>query len=146
MDLNNYAVSINKWMDKEKVICVHIYMYIKKRWDIYIYIYITEYYSAIEKEWNNAIFSNLDGPRDYYGLPQWLSCKESTRSAGTAGNSSSIPGSGDPLEEGMAAHSSVLAWKIPWTEEPDRLQSIGWQTQTWLKQLSMSMRDYGKVK
>ena len=30
----------------------------------------------------------------------------------------------DPLEEGMAAHSSVLAWRIPWTEEPGRLQSI----------------------
>ena len=33
----------------------------------------------------------------------------------------------DPLEEGMATHSSVLAWRIPWTEEPDGLQSIGSQ-------------------
>ena len=33
----------------------------------------------------------------------------------------------DPLEEGLATHSSVLAWKIPWTEEPDRLQSMGLQ-------------------
>ena len=31
----------------------------------------------------------------------------------------------DPLEEGMAIHSSILAWKIPWTKEPGRLQSIG---------------------
>ena len=31
----------------------------------------------------------------------------------------------DPLEKGMAVHSSILAWKIPWTEEPDRLQSMG---------------------
>ena len=31
----------------------------------------------------------------------------------------------DPLEEGMATHSSVLAWRMPWTEEPGRLQSIG---------------------
>ena len=30
-----------------------------------------------------------------------------------------------PLEKGMAAHSSILAWKIPWTEEPDGLQPIG---------------------
>ena len=30
-----------------------------------------------------------------------------------------------PLEEGMATYSSTLAWKIPWTEEPGRLQSIG---------------------
>ena len=33
----------------------------------------------------------------------------------------------DPLEEEMATHSSILAWKIPWTEEPGRLQSIGLQ-------------------
>ena len=31
----------------------------------------------------------------------------------------------DPLEEGMATHSSILAWRIPWTEEPGGLQSIG---------------------
>ena len=31
----------------------------------------------------------------------------------------------DPLEEGMAIHSSILAWRIPWTEEPGRLQSRG---------------------
>ena len=31
----------------------------------------------------------------------------------------------DPLEEGMATHSSILAWRIPWTEEPDGLQSMG---------------------
>ena len=34
----------------------------------------------------------------------------------------------DPLEEGMATHSSVLAWTIPWTEEPGRLPFIGYQT------------------
>ena len=33
----------------------------------------------------------------------------------------------DPLEEEMATHSSILAWRIPWTEEPGRLQSIGSQ-------------------
>jgi len=33
----------------------------------------------------------------------------------------------DPLEKEMAIHSSTLAWKIPWTEEPDRLQAIGLQ-------------------
>ena len=32
-----------------------------------------------------------------------------------------------PLEKGMATHSSVLAWRIPWTEEPVRLQSVGSQ-------------------
>ena len=33
----------------------------------------------------------------------------------------------DPLEEEMATHSSILAWRIPWTEEPDALQSMGLQ-------------------
>ena len=36
-------------------------------------------------------------------------------------------GQEDPLEEGMATHSSVFAWRIPWTEEPGGLQSIGSQ-------------------
>ena len=34
-------------------------------------------------------------------------------------------GQEDPLEEGMTIHSSILAWRIPWTEEPGRLQSRG---------------------
>ena len=33
----------------------------------------------------------------------------------------------DPLEKGMATHSNILAWRIPWTKEPDRLQSMGLQ-------------------
>ena len=38
-----------------------------------------------------------------------------------------IPGSEDPLKEGMATHSSILAWRIPWPEDPGRLQSMGLQ-------------------
>ena len=33
----------------------------------------------------------------------------------------------DPMEEGMATHSSILAWRIPWSEEPGRLSSVGSQ-------------------
>ena len=33
----------------------------------------------------------------------------------------------DPLKKGMATHSSILAWRVPWTEEPGKLQSIGSQ-------------------
>ena len=36
-------------------------------------------------------------------------------------------GQEDPLEEGMATYSSILAWRIPWTEEPGGLQSMGLQ-------------------
>ena len=46
-------------------------------------------------------------------------------SAGDVKDSGLIPGSEDPLEEVMATNSSILAWRIPWTEEPGRLQSIG---------------------
>ena len=43
----------------------------------------------------------------------------------SAGDVGSVLGQGDPLEEEMAAHSSILAWRIPWTEEPGGLQSLG---------------------
>ena len=39
----------------------------------------------------------------------------------------------DPLEKDMVTHSSILAWKIPWTEEPGRLQSTGSQSCTQLR-------------
>ena len=55
------------------------------------------------------------------GLPRWLSSKERTC---TAGDMSLIPGLGRPLKKEMATHSSILAWKIPWTEEPGGLQSM----------------------
>ena len=45
--------------------------------------------------------------------------------AGDMGDSGLIPGQEDPLEKEMATHSSLLAWRIPWTEEPGRLQSMG---------------------
>ena len=51
-------------------------------------------------------------------------------SACNVGDPSSIPGLGrspgweDPLKKEMATHSSILAWRIPWTEEPGRLQSM----------------------
>ena len=44
-------------------------------------------------------------------------------------------GSEDPLEKGMATHSSILVWRIPWTEEPSGLQSMGSQSQTQLSTL-----------
>ena len=61
------------------------------------------------------------------GLSQWLSGKDCTCNAGDAGDVGLIPGSKDALEEGMATHSGILAWEIPWTEEPGGLQSLGSQ-------------------
>ena len=48
---------------------------------------------------------------------------ESNESACNAGDLSSIPGSGRSLEKRMATHCSILAWRIPWTEEPAGLRS-----------------------
>ena len=45
----------------------------------------------------------------------------------SAGDPGSVPELGKPLEKEMATHSSTLAWKIPWREEPGRLQSKGSQ-------------------
>ena len=52
---------------------------------------------------------------------------EGKESACSAGDSGLILGPESPLEEGMAIHSSILAWRIPWTEEPGGLQSTGLQ-------------------
>ena len=43
----------------------------------------------------------------------------------------------DPLEKEMATHSSILAWRIPWAEEPDGLQSMGSQSRTRLSNYQM---------
>ena len=59
----------------------------------------------------------------YKGLPKRPSDKDSPANTGDARDESSIPGREDPLEEEMATHSSILGWKIPWTEEPGGLQS-----------------------
>ena len=47
-------------------------------------------------------------------------------------------GGEDPLEKEMTTHSSTLAWKIPWTEEPGRLQSMGSQNRTRLSNFNNS--------
>ena len=56
-----------------------------------------------------------------------LVVKNSPAGAGDIRELGSIPGQEDPLEEGKAIHSNILAWKIPWTEEPGKLKSIGSQ-------------------
>ena len=58
------------------------------------------------------------------GLPWWLSSKDATCQCRRF---ALIPGQEDPLEEEMAAHSSILSWEIPRTEEPGGLQSMGLQ-------------------
>ena len=52
---------------------------------------------------------------------------DGNESAWSAGDPGLIPGQENPLEKGMATHSRILAWRIPWTEEPGSLQSMGSQ-------------------
>ena len=58
------------------------------------------------------------------GLPWWLSSQESICNTG---DTSSIPGLGRSSVKEMATHSSIFAWRIPWTEEPGGLQLMGSQ-------------------
>ena len=60
-------------------------------------------------------------------LPWWLSGKKKKNLPVNVGDTGSIPGWEDLLEKGMATHSSILAWRIPWTEEPGGPQSLGLQ-------------------
>ena len=53
-----------------------------------------------------------------------LMVKNPSANVGDIRDAGLIPGSEDSLEEGMATHSSILAYRIPWTEEPGRLQFI----------------------
>ena len=61
------------------------------------------------------------------GLPRWLRVKESACNAGATGEVGSIPGSGRSPGGGQGNPLHILAWRIPWTEEPGGLQSIGAQ-------------------
>ena len=61
----------------------------------------------------------------YWGLPGSSNGKESACNAGDSGLILRL--GEEPLKKGMATHSSILAWRIPWTEEPGRLQTMGSQ-------------------
>ena len=56
------------------------------------------------------------------GIPRWLSGKESTCQSGRPGFDLWVKE--DPLEKEMPTYPSILAWEIPWTEKPGRLQPI----------------------
>ena len=68
----------------------------------------------------------------HFGLESSMDCTYLPKQREAVGSLSQE----DPLDEGMASHSSILAWRIPWTEEPGRLQSTESWSQTQLKRLS----------
>ena len=62
------------------------------------------------------------------GFPVAVVVKNLTLNTGVVRDAGSFPGLEDPLKEGMATHSTILSWRIPWTEEPGGLWSTGLQT------------------
>ena len=71
-----------------------------------------------------AFFSNKLYLNWAFSMAQWVKNPPAQETQETR-----IPflGQEDPLEEDMATHSSILAWKIPWTEKPTKLQAMGSQ-------------------
>ena len=92
---------------------------------IYIYMYIVRYKRAF------IIGIGL------HGVPQVAQVVPPPANAGAVGGADSILGWEDPLEEEMATHSSILAWKIIWTEDPGGLQSMKFQSWIQLKGLNL---------
>ena len=77
---------------------------------------------GFEEEWRFVLlYSSTEG------FPGGSVVKNPPANAGDAEDVGSIPGKGRSPREGMATHSSILAWKIPWTEELGGLQSMGSQ-------------------
>ena len=113
---------------------LYFYIYLS----IYIYLnhYIPEIYtSAIYLKTITTLYSNYTSIKKclfiaIWGFPGGTSGKEPAAKAGDVRETGFIPGQEDPLEEGRATQSSILAWRIPWTEEPAGLQSIGLQSDT----------------
>ena len=68
--------------------------------------------------------------RLHFHFPMWLSGKESAFQCSRCRRRGFHPRMEDPLEEEMATHSSILVWKIPWTDKSGGLQSTGLQSLT----------------
>ena len=72
-----------------------------------------------------GLFSETPGGAVSRRATSFSGGSEAKESAYNAGDPGLITGCEDPLEKGMVTHSSILTWRIPWTEEPGRLQSVG---------------------
>ena len=93
---------------------------------------------TITKHWSECFTCILFIPHPtLYFSHQGSDSKEFAYNAGDLGL---VPGSGRSLEEGMATHSRILAWRIPWTAEPGRLLSMGSKRvrHDWATSLSLS--------
>ena len=107
----------------------HIYVYVYISTHICVYIYIggererNRYRYIIDKTHKARIITNilLVGASLVKNLPAMREAKVQSL------------GREDPLEKGMGTRSTILAWRIPWTEKPDGLQSMGLQGRDYYK-------------
>ena len=102
--------------------------------------------SPRHKSWPRAQTQSLTEQRSNSTSISWgfPGSSEGKESACNAGDQGSIPGSGRSPGEGMATHSSILAWRIPWTEEPGGLQSMS-EVPSCKKRLHLSFLLYKMV-
>ena len=111
----------------EDVVCVHVmYLYIQVQFYLLckcIYIWYIYMIWMCVSVWHTQIYINVLNYK-HLGLSWRLSGKESIPLRIQESQVWSLGGE-DPLEEEMATHFSILAWQIPWTEEPGGLQSMG---------------------
>ena len=84
--------------------------------------------SIISSNHPSALLSLSSPSAVIYGLVLLTHSSDGKESACNAGDWVQFPSREDPLEKEMATHSSILAWRISWTEEPGGLQSMGWQS------------------
>ena len=113
--------SISNRKDRNPFLITSIYFWLKKKNPLY--------FSAFSRETEPTWYKNLSLSICIHiyigqGFPVGSDSKESAYNVGDPG---SIPGSGRSPGKGIATQSSILTWRIPWTEEPGRLQSIGLQ-------------------
>ena len=122
----------SSYLYKNYVVCVYIYIYIcihfvafpSQQFNVSYTVSLMEMQRAILSLWVEiqsqqvcAVPMGVPGGSD--GKKKNLLATQETRVQSL--------GQEDPLEQGMNTHSSILAWRIPWTEEPGRLQSMGSQ-------------------
>ena len=107
INILHHIKSTDKWIKKVCYINIHTHTYI---------------HSSVIKIWNFAICNNKDGFRGASLVAQMVKNLPAMQETPVQSL-----GQEDPLEKGMATHSRILAWRIPWTEDPGRLQSMGSQ-------------------
>ena len=118
--LSIYVVVLNAWWHVTLLSWANLSYAVPKTWHAPFF-----WYGASQASGNALCLKEgperfIDRYHQKLGLPWWLSIKSPPANAGD-------PGQEDPLEKGMAPHSSILAWRIPWKEEPGGPQFTGLQ-------------------